>query len=97
MQQGPQNTLTWVTGCGEHQGPVGRNEEWHPLVPECDAGTDECGSWQDLYLAGRLHPKKGHFQIDADGSSSIHEDGVHLVRLGKLLSALKETLRQSEN
>ncbi|CAE7900988.1 K02A2.6, partial [Symbiodinium sp. KB8] len=32
----------------------------------------------DLYLAGRLHPKKGHFQIDADGSSSIHEDGVNL-------------------
>ncbi|CAE7238072.1 agaA [Symbiodinium necroappetens] len=33
---------------------------------------------KDLYLAGRLHPKKGHFQIDADGSSSIHEDGVNL-------------------
>lgn len=31
---------------------------------------------QDLYLAGRLLPKKGHFQIDSDGSSSIHEDGV---------------------
>eukprot|EP00435_Cladocopium_sp_Y103_P053885 s1013_g17.t1 len=33
---------------------------------------------KDLYLAGRLLPKKGHFQIDADGSSSIHEDGVNL-------------------
>lgn len=33
---------------------------------------------KDLYLAGRLLPKKGHFQIDADGSSSIHEDGVSL-------------------
>jgi len=33
---------------------------------------------KDLYLSGRLHPKKGHFQIDADGSSTIHEDGVNL-------------------
>lgn len=40
---------------------------------------------QDLYLAGRLLPKKGHFQIDADGSSSIHEDGVRLGRVGRVI------------
>ena len=37
------------------------------------------GNVQDLYLAGRLLPKNGHFQIHGDGSSSFQKDAVKLV------------------
>ena len=37
-----------------------------------------------------MHPKKGHFQIDIDGSSSIHEDGVRLAFFSVELTCLSD-------
>jgi len=41
-------------------------------------GDEDVVDIKDLYLAGRLLPKNGHFQIHGDGTSSFQKDGVNL-------------------
>ena len=58
---------------------LGMAKIWQGQMSFLHACRIGIGNAQDLYLAGRLLPKNGHFQIHGDGSSSFQKDGVRLV------------------
>lgn len=58
---------------------LGMAKIWQGQMSFLHACRIGIGNAQDLYLAGRLLPKNGHFQLHGDGSSSFQKDGVRLV------------------